>query len=197
MAKAVFPVVFLVLTLLADGSYSAEYCHKVFDGPPIRTTGLVRLYVTRDYASSHSDLNQIVGPAGSDISCSHTRPAPKIEQLSCSNGLRAIGITKSRPCIASEKYYSRTGNNEIYLLCSSLGCFSYMNWIVTDRNGQTFTAYNEDWESVSPLEGCVLMSSGNYEDRGYRFLRLTAGDYTLYFVRDELNVYGPKRQPAL
>lgn len=197
MAKACIPVAFLSIVLLAERSYSAEYCHKVSDGPPISTTGTVRLYVSKEYASSHSDLNQIVGSAGSDISCSHTRPARKIEQLSCSNGLKATGVTKSRPCFASEKYYSRTGNFENYLLCSSLGYIPYMDWVVNDRNGQSFEANNEDWESVSPLEGCILMPSGNYEARGYRFLRLTAGDFNLYFVRDELNVYVQKRQPAL
>lgn len=196
MAKPVLSVAFLSLILLADRSYSAEYCHNVSDAPPISTTGPVRVYVSKEYASSHSDLNQIVGSAGSDISCSHTRPAPKIEQLSCSNGLKAAGIAKSRPCSASEKYYSRTGNFENYLLCTSLGYVPYTDWLITDRNGQSFSDYNEDWESVSPLEGCVLMPSGNYENRGYRFLRLAAGDFKLYFVRDELNVYGPKRQPA-
>ena len=197
VAKAVLPVALLSLILLADRSYSAEYCHMVSDGPPTSTTGPVRLYVSKDYASSHSDLEQIVGSMGSGITCSHTRPATKIEQLSCSNGLKAAGITKTRPCSASEKYYSRSGNFQNYLLCSSLGYVPYMDWVVIDRNGQSFNDYNEDWESVSPPEGCVLMPSGNYESRGYRFLRLTAGDFKLYFVRDELNVYGSKRQPAL
>jgi len=71
------------------------------------------------------------------------------------------------------------------------------NWEIIDKLGQSFVDFDEDWKSVSPSKGCVLSTSGKYEDRGYRFLGLSAGDSKLYFVREELSVYNPKRQPAL
>jgi len=183
----------ILLSFVGASSRASEWCHDVTEGIPRTITGAVRLHVSSQYAFGYDDIKRVVD-AGGGIDCRHTRPAARTELLACSNGLRAVGTTKDRLCTTQEKYGSDSSNRAICALTG--GTIPETDWKITDKIGQAFNDYDEDWESHSPVRGCVLSSSGKYERRGYKALGLTAGDYKLYFVREELDVYDPKRQPS-
>lgn len=194
MSGTVFQLAAASVFFFGSASYAGEWCHDVTEGFPKTTTGPVRLYVSNNkYAFGYDAISNVVN-SGGGINCSHTKPAAKTELLSCSNGLRAVGVSNSRQCTAEERYNSRSSN---HLICKLFGEVSETSWVVTDKSGQTFNNYTKDWESERPSRGCVLTSPGRYELRGYKVLRLMAGDFGLYFVRDQLETYNGKRQPAL
>ena len=183
-----------LLSCISSASYASEWCHDVTEGSPKTINGPVRLFTSSQYAFEYDGISRIVS-SGQGISCSHTKPAPRAELLACSNGLRVLGTTKDRRCTAQESYGTDPSDRAICALTG--GVIPETNWKITDKLGQSFIDYEENWSSSSPTQGCVLSPSGKYESRGYRFLRLTAGDVKLYFIREELDIYAPKRQPSL
>lgn len=200
----------LLLPFIGTASRAAE----CFQAIPSKTiTGTVRLHVSSQYASGYEDIKRVV-EGGGGIDCGHTKPAWRKELLVCSNGLRVVGITKDRLCSAQEKY----GSGIKRVICQlNGGAIPETDWEITDKIGQTFDDYNEDWKTddQGPLQAqagagrkvsldklisnygkCPASSSGKYESRGYKVLRLTAGNYNLYFVREVLKIYDPKPQPS-
>lgn len=183
----------LLLWPVGSASSAAVSCAAVAEGLPTRTitTGPVRLYVKLEGAYLYDEVRRMANRAGSD--CRHTKPDARTELLVCSNGLRAEGVDRYRPCTARDRY---SGESHTRALCAYTGSLFYRtDWEITDRTGQVFTDYGGSWTSSRSYQ-CALSSSGKYESRGYRVLKLTAGDYKLHFVREELDIYEPKRQPS-
>jgi hypothetical protein len=54
-----------------------------------------------------------------------------------------------------------------------------------DRNGQEFTDSAKNWKPGFPCPGCIITSSGNYEERGFKILALRGGDSKLFFIREQ------------
>ena len=197
MPRSFFPIAAVLSVFASSAAYSGEACYNVSEELPKSVVGSISLYPSSDYFFGFDGYLKLVSTS-SGIPCIH-RDSSTRETLQCSNDILAIGIPKSRPCTFDEKYGIGNSVSARFTsaLCAQFGTITETNWTLRDRNGQEFTDSAREWTSESPISGCVLTSSGNYEEKGFKVLTLRAGDSRLYFIREQRRIYVPKRQPAL